>query len=315
MSAGRSARQRGSQVVLLSLAMFALGISPAAMQGGGTQVPSTPAGVQPTGSPASLQDLVDSSEDGGIIDLPPGEFVGPLLIAKAVSIVGAGVDQTSITGPGTAPAVIAVMGDRAIGVELRNVRIRGANNDEAGDGSARQVACHGVLVTGQAHLTLDGVLVDGNSGYGLFLDDRCYGLFENSTIRGNREGGILLERSATAIITGNLIADNGEDGIWITDTGSAIVERNRIVENGEHGLLVNGLGRAVVEFSQLRGNQEDGIHIAGGGRVELLSNEILDNSGYGIFSLSAENLEACSGNRIEGNHRADYSPGAAAGCP
>jgi parallel beta-helix repeat protein len=280
------------------------------------QPPSGPAtSAEPAGGPTALQGLIDSSAEGGTIALPPGEFLGPLLIAKSVSIVGSGPDQTVITAPGTAPAIVTVAGEPPISVVIEDVQIRGRQDDETEDDSTESRVCHGLIATGQGHLALRSVVIRDVSGHGVYLQGGWNGLVENSTIQGNRECGILLERSASATITRNLISGNGEDGIRIEHTGSALIEQNRIVENGEHGVALGDLARAVVELNLIRGNHEDGLHVTGGARAEPLFNEIVDNSRYGIFSQSEENLEACEGNLVEDNNKADYSPGAAAGCP
>lgn len=317
MAVHRSTRRAGGRfrAVLLLLAILASAISPLPTKGVQVEAPSSTANVQQTDASPSLQELVDSCDEGGTITLPAGEFSGPLVIAKSVSIIGSGPEQTVITGPGAASAIVTVAGEAPITVVIEDVQIRGAEGDESGDDSTERGVCHGLLATGQGHLVLRSVLIREVGGHGIYLNDRWYGLVEDSTIQGNRECGILLERSASATITRNLISGNGEDGIRIEHTGSALIEGNRILGNDEHGVLVGDLARAVVELNLIRDNHEDGIHISGGARVELLSNEIVDNSRYGVFSQSAENLETCGGNLVEDNNKADYSPGAAAGCP
>ncbi|MFC2108132.1 nitrous oxide reductase family maturation protein NosD [Candidatus Bipolaricaulota bacterium] len=312
------ARRRciGSGVVLLALIALPFGSSILCLNSGVAQETAvTPPLAEVAPTSGALQKLIDECEEGETITLPAGEFRGPLLIAKSLSIIGAGTDQTSITAPRTAPAVVTVAGEGPIVVVIENVQIRGTEDDETGDDSTGRDVCHGLIATGQGHLALHAVLIQGTSGHGVFLDGGWNGRVENSTVQGNREGGIVLERSTSATIIGNLISGNGEDGIRIEHTGSALIEGNRILGNDEHGVLVGDLARAVVEFNLIRDNHEDGIHISGAARVELLSNEIVDNSRYGVFSQSAENLETCGGNLVEDNNKADYSPGAAAGCP
>lgn len=317
MVGGGSARWLRSAACLLLCLLPAFGpaISPLAMQGTEMQPPASTAEVQQTNSPLSLQELIDESAEGGTITLPPGNFVGPLLIGKSISIIGAGADQTSITAPGTAPAILTAVGEEPITVVIEDVLIQGTEDDETEDDSTGRDVCHGLMATGQGHLVLHAVLIQNASGHGVYLGSGWYGLIENSTVQGNRECGILLERSSSATITRNLISVNGKDGIRIEHTSSALIEHNRIVENDEHGVVLEDLARAMLELNLIGANHEDGIHVTGGARAELLFNEIVDNSRYGIFSQSAGNLEACGGNLVEDNNKADYSPGAVAGCP
>lgn len=299
----------------LLLGIMASAISPLPIKGVQADAPSSTANVHQTDASPSLQELVDSCDEGGTVALPAGEFSGPLLIAKSVSIVGSGPEQTVIAGPGAASAIVTVTGEAPITVVIEDVQIRGAEGDETVDDSTERGVCHGLLATGQGHLVLRSVVIRDASGHGVYLEGGWYGLVEDSTIQGNRECAILLERSSSATITRNLISGNGEDGIRIEHTGSALIEGNRILGNDEHGVMLGDLARAMVELNLIRGNHEDGVHVTGGARAELFFNEIVDNSRYGIFSQSAENLEACGGNLVEDNNKADYSPGAAAGCP
>lgn len=316
MAVGRFERLLGSPVrVSLLLASLAFAIALLPMRGAETEaLPSTNEAQQTNGS-LSLQELVDSCDEGETVALPAGEFSGPLVISKSVSIIGSGPEETMITAPRSASAIVAVVGEQPITVVIEDVQIRGAEGDESGDDSTERGVCHGILATGQGHLVLHAVLIRDVSGHGIYLQGVWYGLIESSTIQGNRECGILLERSSSTTITRSLISGNGEDGIRIEHTVSALIEHNRIVENDEHGIVLGDLARAMAELNLLRGNHEDGVHITGGARAELFFNEIVDNSRYGIFSQSAENLEACGGNLVEDNNKADYSPGAAAGCP
>jgi parallel beta-helix repeat protein len=313
----RSTQRVGSpfRAMPLLLAILASAISPLPMKGVQVEGPSSTTEAQQTSGSLSLQELVDSCDEGETVALPAGEFSGPLIISKSLSIVGSGPDQTVITAPGSAPAIVTAAGEASITVVIEDVQIRGAAGDESGDDSTERGACHGLLATGQGHLVLRSVVIRDASGHGVYLEGRWYGLIEDSTIQGNRECGILLERSSSATITRSLISGNGEDGIRMEHTASALIEHNRIVENDEHGIVLGDLARAMVELNLIRGNHEDGVHITGGARAELFFNEIVGNSRYGVFSQSAENLEACEGSRVEDNRKADYSPGAAAACP
>jgi nitrous oxidase accessory protein NosD len=318
MALGRPARQIvfSATLLLSSLVVLSFGTRSLVMEGEETHFPSTAAWVQHAEGPSSLQDLVDSSEEGATIHLSAGDYIGPVFIEKSVRLIGAGTGETVIHGVQSASAVVTTTSDREIVVEIENLQIRGAAA-AATAAYLEETLCHGISASGTVHVILNNVLVHYNSGHGVVVSGQAVALIENSTIYANQEAGVVLERTASATMIANVISGNAEEGILVEDVASATIERHRILGNKEHGVAARGLARVTVELSLVADNREDGIHATDGARVELLSNEVVENVRYGIFAQLPANLEVCVDNDIQDNKRADCSLAAKGlcGCP
>ena len=125
----------------------------------------------------SLQAALDACRDGMTVRLAPGVHAGGArVLARGVSIVGAGSGETSIRGGGYGP-VLTVIGDRDATVSLRGLSITG--------GAGRMGA--GLRADG-VRLEAEDVRIAGNEGGGAWLvatDAR----FSACAFEGNRTAG------------------------------------------------------------------------------------------------------------------------------
>ena len=62
------------------------------------------AGTGP-GCYSTIQQALSVAQDGDVIHVAPGTYLGPLVITKSVKLLGAGAARTIINGGGTAPVV------------------------------------------------------------------------------------------------------------------------------------------------------------------------------------------------------------------
>ncbi|MFN4148573.1 MAG: nitrous oxide reductase family maturation protein NosD, partial [Rhodocyclaceae bacterium] len=95
----------------------------------------------------SLQALIDATPPGGVLHLPPGEYAGPVRIAKPLTLDGGGKAVIRGNGQGT---VVSLVGH---GITLRGLAI-------AGSGESLDGVDAGVLVEGRDHVVADNRIED-----------------------------------------------------------------------------------------------------------------------------------------------------------
>ncbi len=164
----------------------------------------------------SLQAAIDGAVPGEILEVTAGTCSEFLVIAKDITIVGAGPGQTTIDGLG-APSVVEVRafnGDPV--VEIRDLTITGGNGGPGG--GVRLVA---------GFLTLTNVWVQGNSavnGGGIWSGATLW--VQNSAVSGNTAassgGGIYVVSDSVANLIDTLVSSNfAGDGVAGANPGDA----------------------------------------------------------------------------------------------
>ena len=166
----------------------------------------------------SLREAVADAVDGDVIELPAGDYPlteGQILIAKALSIIGAGPAAADVTIQGVTGSD-RIFDVAAAGVSFTNLLITGGSPNGRSRGG-------GIQVRALASLTLDGVQVDTNDAYeggGIYNDGTLF--MQNSTVANNiakqKGGGVENDGFFTAInstISGNI----GKGGGGVGDSG------------------------------------------------------------------------------------------------
>jgi len=197
----------------------------------------------------SLQATIDSVAAGSTLILQAGNYSGPVLINKSMTIVGEG---KSIVDGGKQGRVITI--------DAPDVTIRGIHVQNSGDSLATEDS--GIFVTQQG----DQVVIEGN-----YLQDNLIGinlkgpdraLVRNNTIYGSQDPHMNDRGNGVQIWNspGSLVEDNqlylGRDGIFITTSKDNIFRNNRF-ENMRfaiHYMYTN--------HSEISGNISIGNHSA-----------------------------------------------------
>ena len=244
-----------------------------------------------------LQSRLDAIPEGGTLTLPPGQYKGPVVINKSITLKGE--KGAVLTGNGTG-SVLTIRGKN---VTVEGLRIeKGGYNSIDGDALIR-VEADGVVL--KNNHTLDGY-------YGIHLV-RCF----NSQIIGNviegneqdeiadRGNGIQLTYGGNHVLKNNHIKFV-QDGIYYDNTTGIQTEQNQ-VEYSRYGyhlmfskkvnLVANGTFNSIV-----------GTMVMDAEDVLIQSNEFRgqrDSRGYGLFIYETK------GCKIEGNVIADNTNGMA----
>lgn len=220
------------------------------------------AGYDPAGAAyPSAQDLVDAAAPGDTVRLSPGRYAGPVVIDKAISLVGDGDAVIDSQGSGS---VIRVLTD---GATVRGLVLTGSgeNHDDLD-------AC--VQVRGDANEIRDNVLEDCLFGVDLQQSNR--NIVRNNRISskdldlGLRGDAIRLWYSRDNEITDNTIADVRDMVVWYS--ANNLIARNSVARS-----------RYALHFMYSEAN-----------RVE--SNRYIDNM-VGVFLMYSDGVEI-RGNQI-----------------
>lgn len=163
---------------------------------------------------------------------------------------------------------------------------------------------HGVVASGEAEVSLDGVEVSDNPGQGalgnvdatlrlvrctvqrnrlgIVTSDRAALVVEDTEVRAQERSGLLLGSSTEASVRGCEVEHNGDHGLAVHPPATVLVEGGRIAGNGGAGLLDEGDG------SQIRGavvrDNEHGAFVLGSGTTLDATDVEVDGTHHDTWS-------------------------------
>ncbi|MBK9018463.1 MAG: right-handed parallel beta-helix repeat-containing protein [Sulfuritalea sp.] len=228
--------------------------------------------VVPAASAASLQALIDATPAGGTLKLAAGSHVGPVSIAKPMTLDGGG--RAGIVGSGRG----TVLSVAANGVTLRGLHLRGSGESHDGVDA-------GILLEGDDHRVEDNVIEDvlfgihlkrvnrsrvarnrvtgkpldlGMRGDAIRLWYSQHNVIEANRFRRGRD--LTFANSADNRIAGNHFVD-GRYGMHVIFSPRLLIEDNRLSDTGT-GIIVLYSPDLV-----LRGNHVAHALTGGGGGI------------------------------------------------
>jgi nitrous oxidase accessory protein len=238
----------------------------------------------------SLKRAISNAEKGDILQLQDGDYYGPVVVDRSISIIGSG--KSVIDGGGKGRVITLAAADTTV----KNVLVRNSGIDLSEEDSD-------IFVTREA----DRALLEGNT-----LDNNLIGIYlkgpENAIIRDNkitgnkklrvneRGNGIHLWNTPGSIVEGNFVR-YGRDGIFVTTSKNNIFRDNRF-----HNLRF-AIHYMYTNHSEISGNYSEGNHVAYAlmysSHLEIFDNHSVDDRDRGLF-FNYANYSTMSGNVIEG---------------
>lgn len=184
--------------------------------------------------PRSLSAALAAARDGETVVVPPGHYLGPLVLRDHVSIKAASpgrsivyADAGSMTDPGLAVVARGVS----------DARVSGLNVVGDSDHPLRI----GILLSNSA-VELSDVEVAGAIESGVRVEGDSPSLILGSNLHGNAGPGLTVAGPSAARIVGNHISENGrvhlalKSGIELLSGAQPVLENNVITNNGRPGV-------------------------------------------------------------------------------
>ncbi|MGD1991923.1 MAG: right-handed parallel beta-helix repeat-containing protein [Anaerolineae bacterium] len=290
-----------------------------------TPVPIT---ATPTPSPTSLPEPMtlqlppggtDQYPDlaAAIAGVPAGSIIvlegatyrlqEPLVIDKALTLVGASMSQTEIVADGQNFVVRIDDHDGVFSAEGITFRHEGDAVADAVEVLGGEVSFASCRFTGAVRGE------EGKGRGGLRLAGATTGSVTDCVASGNDLDGIRLEDQANLTLEGNTCADNVQAGIHFRDSTGGVARDNECVRNGNSGIIVVESARPTLEGNTATDNEYYGIVYRDNASGEARGNDCSRNQlhGIGVNDEAQPTLEnnTCSGNVEVGIRLTDAAGG------
>jgi nitrous oxidase accessory protein len=262
---------------------------------------SVPASAMVDGRPSArdvspVQRLIDAAATGSTVEIPPGRYVGDVIVDRPMRLVGRG-----------RPLLVGSRAGSVVRVRAPNVVVEGIDIDGVGGGDLGRDAS-GIHVAA-AHATIRDCRIV-NTLFGVYLREADGAVVERCSIRGIRGkdagekgSGIHIWNTNGYTIDGNEIVDV-RDGLYIQSSSGGRIVRNRARDlrygihymfsddnTFEDNLFENGAAGAALMYSR---------------RIVFRRNRFLHNRGFASVGLL---LKACDDVIAEDNLIGDNARG------
>lgn len=255
-----------------------------------------------------LHPAVRAVRSGGAIHISPGVFHGTIVLAKNLTLQGAGREETIIRGYTHTNTGILVVGQAH--VVLLDTQVIGG--------------IKGIEVNDAARVHLQNLAVSGNT-YGISVTDSAQIDLQNAAISDSRVGLHLAPgSSAQANVSESIIYHNFGEGIYVGGRSQLNLINSRVFANGIGGLSVDESAAAKIRQSRIEDNGTDlaceqaglkcsAVLVSGKTHLQLAEVTIRNNADWGLAAL----LKQCGydadlftgevifedNNAIEGNNK------------
>ncbi|MBN1323222.1 MAG: right-handed parallel beta-helix repeat-containing protein [Methanotrichaceae archaeon] len=259
---------------------------------------------------SSIQGAVDSMVSGGLIRILSGEYRETVLIDHPLELNGvdngSGLPVVDAGGEGSAMTLLAdgctvenlvLMNASGAGLSVSSNHnaIRGNVLTGNGIGLGIWLSEECLIENNWVNENVDGIVcdrsndciisgnaVDGNAGYGIYLNDSGRGGIIQNSASFNGCSGIEILGSAGVIAMGNNASENGGDGIFAFDSESITFAENTASRNELSGIEVAESNGCNITGNQLDHNLQDGIYVSNSAFSTLARNDAIGNDWTGI---------------------------------
>jgi len=161
----------------------------------------------------TIQAAIDAATAGSTILVASGTYYENLVVAKSLTLKGAGSEITIIDGGGTKTGVKIT----ADSVNMSGFMIR-----NSGDG-IHLYHCNGVTVSDNK--------ITSNKNDGIYVESSSDNTICSNTITSNSLDGLFVEFSNGNTISSNLITSNGYEGVYLCYSSNNTVEGNTVTSH------------------------------------------------------------------------------------
>ena len=252
----------------------------------------------------TIQDAVDSSEDGDVVIVWSGMYVENVVINSSISLIGNGA---VISGARRGDVVIVnsnhtnISGFRLINSIMENSRtwyyraglvVLGHNCSIMNNSFSSNL--YGIHLSSSNNCTISDNLFSYNyrlrssypSGVAVFLRKSHGNIISNNSCHHNEGAGIWLEDSSFNIVELNVCNENGGSGIEINGySGWNTIRNNDCISNAFSGITVGSWSYAnEIRENRCSNNYRDGIRMYRTDYNLVIGNSISGNSWDGIHA-------------------------------
>lgn len=244
--------------------------------------------IAPT--PNSLAAAVSAAAPGDRLLLGPGDYAGPIVISKALSIVGEAGTRISAGGKGSVITVdapdVVIKGltivdsgrsgvDLDAGVKLTEKAQHACVEHNVFRNNLVGVDIHGAANVRVADNEIDGLTIDrmNDRGNGVYVWNASGAAIESNAITGGRDG-IFLTTSRNILIRDNQIKNlrfaihymytldsriidntsiDNHLGFALMFSSGLVVEGNRSIGDRDHGVMLNFVNDSVIDGNEVQG--------------------------------------------------------------
>ncbi|MBI1744809.1 right-handed parallel beta-helix repeat-containing protein [Candidatus Acetothermia bacterium] len=224
---------------------------------------------------SSLQSAIDNAASGAVVCLAAGTYKANLIVAKNLTLRGAGKDsqgqwKTIITGAERGKPVARIDSPQTLQVTLDTLAITSAQATMDFPFCAQldpAICPNGLQVSGKVRV-----------------------LIQNSRIAENEFSGITIDDSAQVDIRDSSIEDNMDiefGGVVVRDDAQLTIVRTKISGNGIRGVLIAERAKATISQSQIEEHFNEGLWVRDSAQLELRDSTIQENDACGLKSTSS----------------------------
>ncbi len=260
---------------------------------------------------ATVQDAVHIAQPGDVVVLPEGDWSGPVVVDRSITLTSRGGVLVGETG-------------RTLTIDAPDVAVDGLVLRGSGDDLAVPDACVYVTAEARGVVIRDSQLSDCLFGIWLHevTDARVIGnevIGRPGVMNARKGNGIHVFHCVGALVDGNEVRD-ARDGIYVGVTEDAVISNNTVSDQryGIHYMYSSGKtiegniadgnsgGIALMQSRQLtvrnnvaRGNEKAGILFRDAMESQITGN-VVENNGEGMFFFSSYD-NTLAFNTVRGN--------------
>jgi len=212
----------------------------------------------------TIQAAINAATAGDTILVAPGTYYENLVIAKSLTLKGAGNEITIIDGGGKGTGV---------NITADSVNMSGFTIRNSGDG-VHLYQCNGVTVSNNK--------ITSNKNQGVYVESSDGNTIRGNTITSNKLEGLLTQYSSGNTISDNLVTSNTEDGVYLLYSSNNTVSGNIITSHASRpAISLEDSDGNTISNNTLFSN-EWGIDLYEASGNTIVGNTIANSDYYGV---------------------------------
>jgi len=229
----------------------------------------------------SLSPAVRAVRSGGVVRISSGVFLGTIVLAKDLTLQGAGREETILQGHAHANTGILIVGRAQVILRSIQVLRGGIRGVEARDATRVYIQnfavsgnIYGISATGSTQIDLrDAAILDNRTGLHLASSSSVQAAISDSVIYHNLGEGIYVGGQAQLNLMNSHVLANGISGLSLDESASTKIRQSRIEGNG------TDLACEQVGFIC------SAVLLSGEAQVQLKEVAIRNNTDWGLAAL------------------------------